>query len=189
MIGHELNDCNLVKVINTRALPVVAYVMNISHFGEGDLNECDQVVKRMLREKNMLGRQGSDERLYMQREGGRGLKSCKDIYIETKSRVALYLHRNGKTHLQVVKWRETKKEYNSLFKEVETKLGELGIQIAFKDDKIEINGEEAVGHWKTLWRSLKEELQFKLSEERAATYSAKLLQSHVWKNQNTSAHR
>ena len=190
LVEHELNDCNLVKALNTRALPVVSYVMNICHFGEGDLNELDQIVKRKLREKRMLGRQGSDERLYMRREnGGRGLKSFKDIYIETKTRVALYLHKSAKTHLQVVKKREIKKEFNSIFREVEKRLGELGINIKFEEDKIEVDGEEVLEHWKVMWRKLKDVIKLKLKVEKEEKYKAKLLQSHNWKNQDAKAHR
>jgi len=40
----------------------------------------------------MLGRQASDERLYLKREkGGRGLKSLRDAYKETRLRVACYM--------------------------------------------------------------------------------------------------
>ena len=40
-------------------------------------------------ERNMHGRQASDERLYLARDKGeRGLKSMKDMYKETKVRIA-----------------------------------------------------------------------------------------------------
>ena len=39
----------------------------------------------------MLGQQGSDERLYLKKEdGGRGLKSMRDVYEETRLRVTCY---------------------------------------------------------------------------------------------------
>ena len=44
-------------------IPVAAYPMNVCQFSKGELMELDQVVKRELRSRNMLGRQGSDERL------------------------------------------------------------------------------------------------------------------------------
>ena len=46
--------------------------MNICKFSNGELNEIDQVIKRELRSKNMLGRQASDERLYLKRRHGEG---------------------------------------------------------------------------------------------------------------------
>ena len=69
----ELNDKNLIKAINTKVVPVKAYPMNVCKFTKEELNELDLVVKRELRKCNMLGRQSSDERLYLKRDvGGRG---------------------------------------------------------------------------------------------------------------------
>ena len=66
----KLNDKNLVKVINTKVIPVAAYPMNVCKFTQSELTELDQVIKRELRKNNMLGRQASDERLYMKRKDG-----------------------------------------------------------------------------------------------------------------------
>ena len=190
LIDCELNDRNLIKAINTRALPVVAYVMNICDFGDGDLYKCDQIVKKKLRERMMLGRQGSDERLYMRRiEGGRGLKSCRDMYTETKTRVAVYLQRAEQEMLQVVRQRELNKEYRSIFRQVENKLEEIGIMISFSEDYIKVNGEEIEGHWKKVWNSLRIMIRRKLEEKRKQVYLAKKLQSFVWSNQSQSAHK
>ena len=58
----ELNNQSLVKVINTKVIPVAAYSMNVCKFTQSELTELDQVIKRDLRKNNMLGRQASDER-------------------------------------------------------------------------------------------------------------------------------
>ena len=89
LIDTELNDANLISAINAKVIPVASYRMNICKFSNGELNQLDQVIKKELRAKNMLGRQANDERLYLKREaGGRGLKSMKDVYKETRLRVA-----------------------------------------------------------------------------------------------------
>ena len=50
----------------------------------------------------MLGRQSSDERLYLKREnGGRGLKSMRDVYRETKLRIACYMEKYESLWIQV----------------------------------------------------------------------------------------
>ena len=50
------------------------------------------MIKRELQGKNILGKQESDERLYLKREkGGRGLKLLRDTYKETRLRVACYM--------------------------------------------------------------------------------------------------
>ena len=84
IVKTELNDENLIKAINIKVIPVAAYVMNICKFNVSELKELNQIIKRKLRGRSMLGRQASDERLYLKREkGGRGLKSMMDVYKET----------------------------------------------------------------------------------------------------------
>ena len=56
----ELDDKNLVKAINTKVILVAAYPMNVCKFTQSELTELDQVIKRGLRKKKMLGRQASD---------------------------------------------------------------------------------------------------------------------------------
>ena len=66
----ELNDENLMTSINSKVIPVAAYTMNICRFTKAELSELDQIIKRELRDKSMLGRQSSDKRLYLRRENG-----------------------------------------------------------------------------------------------------------------------
>ena len=84
-MNADLNDVNLVRAINTKVIPVAAYLMNVWKFAGGELKELDQVMKRELRSKYMLGKQSSDDRLYLMREdGGRGIKSLRDIYRDSR---------------------------------------------------------------------------------------------------------
>ena len=57
LTNTELNDLNLERAINTKVIPVAAYLMSICKFTGGDLKELDQVIKRELRSKNMLEKQ------------------------------------------------------------------------------------------------------------------------------------
>ena len=92
IVNTKLNDANLMKAMSMEAIPVAAYAMNICRFNDGELTELDQTIKRELRGKNMLEEQASDKRLYLKREeGGRGLKSLKDTYKETRLRVTCYI--------------------------------------------------------------------------------------------------
>ena len=89
----NLNNQNLIKAINCRVRPVAGYVMNVCNLGKGDLDELDKIVKSVFHER-FHERQSSDEieRLYSKRkEGGGGLKSFKEVYDETKTRVACYM--------------------------------------------------------------------------------------------------
>ena len=57
----ELNYANLIKAINMKVIPVATYAMNVCKFTVAELKELDQIIKKELRVKNMLGRQASDE--------------------------------------------------------------------------------------------------------------------------------
>ena len=61
----ELNDANLIKAINMKVIPIATYAMNVCKFTVAELKELDQIIKKELRVKNMLGRQASDEQLYL----------------------------------------------------------------------------------------------------------------------------
>ena len=88
----KLNDKNLIKAINTKVIPVAPFPMNVCKFTKAELNELDLVVKGGLRKCNILGRQSSDNRLYLKSDaGGRGLKSLRDVFVETRLWVACYI--------------------------------------------------------------------------------------------------
>ena len=92
LVQQDLYDKNFIKAINRTVIPVAGYVMNVCTFTKQKLDELDKAIKKILRDNKMHGRQASDERLYMRREnGGRGLKNMKDLYEETKVRVACYM--------------------------------------------------------------------------------------------------
>ena len=95
LVNTELNDTNLISAINVNVVPVAVYSMNVCKFSKGELNELDQIVQRELRSKQIPGKQASDERLYLKREdGGRGLKSMRDVYKSTRLRVTCYMSKS-----------------------------------------------------------------------------------------------
>ena len=82
----ELNNENLIQAIDSKVISVAAYPMNVCKMTKGELNELDQIAKRELRKNNMLGKQASDERLYLKRDqGGRGLKEVPLLAILTRN--------------------------------------------------------------------------------------------------------
>ena len=98
------------RAINCRVIPVAVYAMTVCQFTRKKLNDLDILVKDILRKRGMLGRQASDERLYLKRQdGGRGLKSLRQVYKETKVRVATYMVCSTSRWIRIA-W---KREYNS----------------------------------------------------------------------------
>ena len=118
LMKSELNDENLIQAINSKVIPVAAYPMNVCKMTKSELNEMDQIVKRELRKNNMLGKQASDERFYLKRnQGGRGLKSMRDVYAETRTIVVCYMCKSNNKWIQVAWQREAVKENNTIIDE------------------------------------------------------------------------
>jgi hypothetical protein len=197
LANSKLNDINLMRAINAKDIPVAAYPMNVCKFNKGELRELDQVVKRELRAKNMLARQSSDERLYMKRDqGGRGLKSMRDVYKETRVRVACYMLKSENRWIHAAWRRESLKEENAVVSEAVTIMQEVGKAIQFEDNKVGLDGELLVMEGKPTWRKVKTKLQkgvqskrielFEKKEQQSGTYRSQEQECHLWLTQNMS---
>ena len=114
LTGVKLNDENLVKAIS-RVVSVARYVTKVRDLMRGDIEELCKIVKTTLRKQGFLGKQASDERLYgIKEDGGRGLKSFKEVYDEIKVRVACYMVTSNNEWIKV-SWRnEHMKKQTSL---------------------------------------------------------------------------
>ena len=142
IINTELNDANLIKAINMKVIPVAAYAINICKFSVGELRELDQIIKKQLRGKNMLGRQASDERLYSKREKvGRGLKSLRDVYKETRLRVACCMAKSNNQWIETAWTREMIKGENAIVMESIKTMEEVGVRLRFKGRSIRLDDE------------------------------------------------
>ena len=160
LTNTELNDVNLVSAVNTKVISVAAYSMNICKFTDEELKELDQVIKRELRSKNMLGKQSSDERLYLIREDGeRGIKSLRDIYKETRLRVTCYIAGLQNKWIKAAWRRENTKEENSIVEEAIKTMENVEAEIQIEEGNIQIDGELIGGGWKPAWKKLKEKLK------------------------------
>ena len=138
----NLNDQNLMKATNCRVIPVAGYVMNVCNLGKGDLDELDKIVKSVLRREGFHRRQPSDERLYSKRkEGGRGLKSFKEVYDETKTRVPCYMATATNEWIMVAWRHEIRQEQISLEREAEKAMRNVSATVSF-DKRSVIIGEE-----------------------------------------------
>ena len=87
----------------------------------------------------MMGRQSSDERLYLKREkGGRGLKSMRDVYKETRLRVACYMAKSTNRWIKAAWRREQMKEENAIVMESMMAMNEVGVRLRFEGDSIRL---------------------------------------------------
>ena len=155
----NLNDQNLMLAINSRVIPVAGYVMNVCHLGKNDLDELDKLVKNVLRREGFHGRQSSDERLYTKRtEGGRGLKSFKEVYDETRSRVACYMATSTNEWIAAAFRNEIRKEQTSLEREAERIMRDVNTIVSFDEGSI-ATGEEKCTDWKYGWKKSEKDLE------------------------------
>ena len=182
LINTELNDINLVRAINEKVIPVAAYPMNVCKFS-------NEVIKREMRSSNILGKQGSDERLYLKREdGGRGIQSMRDVYQETRLRVACYMACSTNSWIRAA-WRsEMMKEENAIVTEAVKIMEDVGVRIQIEEGSILIDGEVIEGGWKPTWRSLKEKRKKGVKARRVESYQAKQQQSKVYSEQEKECH-
>ena len=65
LVNTELNHTNLTSAINLKVIPVASCSINVSKSSKGDLKKLDQVVKRELISRQMLGKQTNDKKFYL----------------------------------------------------------------------------------------------------------------------------
>ena len=117
--------------------------MNVSKLSKRELKELDQIVKKELRSKQMLGKQASNEIIYLKREDReRGLKSMRDVHEETRLRVACYMSKSENRWIQAAWSRETLKVANAVVTEARTTMEEVGMRLKFEDNAMQLNGEQ-----------------------------------------------
>ena len=143
-MGLNLNEKKLITAINCQVIPVASYVMNVYNLGKCDLEELGMALKSVLRREVFHERPSSDDILYPKRnEGGRGLKSFKEVYNETKTRVAYCMTATTKEWIRVAWRNESQKEQISLKKEAEKVMRKGEMTVSFDEGSvITLNGKD-----------------------------------------------
>ena len=189
LIQQDLYDENRIKAINKTVIPVAGSVMNVCSLTKQKLDELDKAIKKILKDNKMHGRQVSEERLYMRREnGGRGLKSMKDLYEEAKVRVACYMTHSESAWIKKAWRREFQKECKSIKSEAEDALREAGENVQFCLDHVKIQGITQAGDWRKIWEKLKK-IKERREELRTENYKSKNMQSEHYKGFDVESHQ
>ena len=137
----------------------------------------------------MLGKQLSNDRLYLRREdGGRRIKSLKDIYKDIRLRVACYMACSENRWISAVWRRENTKEENSIVEEAIPTMDDVGVEIQFEGGNIWIDGELINGGWKPAWKRVKEKLKKGVKNRRVEEYGTKEQQSKLYRGQEQECH-
>ncbi len=139
----------------------------------------------------MMGRQSSDERLYLKREkGGRGLKSMRDVYKETRLRVACYMAKSTNRWIKAAWRREQMKEENAIVMESIMTMNEVGVRLRFEGDSIRLDDEiiDDDREYRSTWRKVKTCLQKATEMKRIEMYKTKEQQSQLYQEQEEECH-
>ena len=89
-----------------------------------------------------MGKQESDEQLYMKREKcGRGLKLLRDTYKGTRLHVACYMAKSPSQCIEAAWRRETIKDKNTIIVESVKMVEEVGVRLRFEGKSIRIGDE------------------------------------------------
>ena len=119
----------------------------------------------------MLGKQSSDERLCLIREdGGRGIKSLRDIYKETRLSVACYMACLENKRIKAAWRRENTKEENSIVDDAMKTMEDVKVEIQFEEGNNWIDGELIDEGWKPAWKKLKEKLKKGMKKQKICQY-------------------
>ena len=79
ILETKLNGGNVIKGINTWAIPVLRYSAAFLNWTKAELQEMDRRTRKLLTMHNGLHPRSNVDRLYVpRREGGRGLMSVED---------------------------------------------------------------------------------------------------------------
>ena len=194
LVQQDLYDKNLINSINRTVIPVAGYVMNVCTFTKQKLDELDKAIKKILRDNKMRGRQASDERLYRNgsekyENGRRDLKNMKDLYKETKVRVACYMTHSESAWIKTAWRREFQKEGKSIKSEAEDALREIGEIVEFSLDHVKIQGIAHAGDWRKIWKKLKRKIKERREELRTENYRSKNMQSEHYKGFDMESHQ
>ena len=98
----------------------------------------------------MHGKQSSDEKSYLssRKASNRRIKSLRNVYKETKVRVACYFTMSDCPWMRLTWAREVANEYCSVRREAEEVMKEIGHTLILGEDGIKLNGEQLFGTWK-----------------------------------------
>ena len=95
LLNSGLNARNMIKAINTYALPVMTYSYGIVNWTEAEIKTTDRATRSALTASGFHHPKASVNRLYMKRgDGGRGLVSCEDMHGRSMCGLARYMSTN-----------------------------------------------------------------------------------------------
>ena len=126
ILKSELNAVNRIAAINSLAVPVITYSMNVINWQMNDIKKLDTKTRKLLTIYRMHHPKADVDRLYLPRsEGGRGLIQIELTYKITTAGLETYLRENKDSMMKLVLEHEKKKKLYSVTKEATKFLQQL----------------------------------------------------------------
>ena len=122
----------------------------------------------------MLGRQTSDERMYLSREkGATGIKCLKDVYKEMRLLLACYMHKSKNRWIQAAWRRELLKEEKFMLNKSTIKMEQVWVKLRFWNNARKFDDELAETIWKPTWKIIKTVLKKSVELKKELVVSVK----------------
>ena len=132
-------------------------------------------------------------------KGGRGLKSLRDVYKETRLHVACYMAKSNNRWIETAWTREMNKEDNAIVMESIKTMEEVGVRLqdSFIKGRSIRRDDEVIDEereWKLAWCKVKTSLQkateikrieiYRMKEQQSQFYQEQEEECHIWLSQN-----
>ena len=104
LLKTKLNSRNLIKRVNTCAVPLVRYLGPFSKWTREELQQMDQRKRKLMTMNKALHPRDDADRLYVSRKGGgRGLTSIEDGIDALIQQLEDYIKKHGRKLIIVMK--------------------------------------------------------------------------------------
>ena len=124
----ELNGSNKIEAINTLAVPVFTYSVNIVNWQMSEKRKLDTKTRKLLTMERMNHPKADVERMYLPREGGgRGLSQLELVFKTTTVGLHAYLEQTEDPLLKLVYRHEDSKKLYSVSKDARKFKGEFEV--------------------------------------------------------------
>ena len=145
ILKSELNAVNRIAAINSLAIPVITYSMNIINWQINDIKKLDTKTRKFLTMYRMHHPKADVDWLYLPRnEGGRGLIQVELTYKITTADLETYLRESKDRMMKLVLEQEKRKKLYSVAKGAAKFCQELRIdQTEYKEtDSVRMKGKK-----------------------------------------------
>ena len=122
---------NKIRAMNTFANMKLLYIMWTLKIEITKIRETDKKVRKVMRDRGAMAPGSCKALLYLDRkEGGRGLVSIEDLYIQTKIKLAIIIMNNENEDIKKIRTLEQGRRVKNLIDETKEIAAKIGLVLA-----------------------------------------------------------